>query len=413
MAGFSTAALLFGLVFGLLLAVALSSDAAISSYLDTTATPEQRAKSLVAKLTLEQQVGLLLAQDKRTGGVAEYNISDYNWWTECNSGIGVEYPQNVNIAATFNRTVAFVAGRGTGIGLRVRADAEPQDLSCWSPMTNIMRHPLWGRGHEGYGEDPYLAGEMVYQNVLGIQGYGLNGYPKFSLANTGCKHFSVFDGPLNRGTAVLSDYDWFLNYLPQFERCLDAGSYSVMCSYAKLNGVYGCADSKAMTTILRDTWKLRGFVVSDCGAVGGGPAGAVKSLEAGCDLECNPWGGSLYPSLVNSTLAHNVSRSYISTAAERLLYVGLLNTHHMLLTIRYSPYATHHMLLTTRYTLTMNSLYRYVRFRLGAFDPPDTVPFANKSLYGKDADMSRYEQSPAKRRSKAWSSSRTMRGCSR
>lgn len=80
------------------------------------------------------------------------NISDYNWWTECNSGIGVEYPQNVNIAATFNRTVAFLAGRGTGIGLRRRADAEPQDISCWSPMMNIMRHPLWGRGHEGYGE---------------------------------------------------------------------------------------------------------------------------------------------------------------------------------------------------------------------------------------------------------------------
>jgi hypothetical protein len=38
---------------------------------------------------------------------------------------------------------------------------------------------------------------MVYQNVLGIQGYGLEGYPKHSLANTGCKHFSAFDGPMN------------------------------------------------------------------------------------------------------------------------------------------------------------------------------------------------------------------------
>lgn len=101
---------------------------------------------------------------------------------------------------------------------------------------------------------------MVYQNVLGIQGYGLEGYPTYSLANTGCKHFSTFDGPMNWGTAVISDYDWFLNYLPQFERCLDAGSYSVMCSYASLNGVSGCADKRAMQTVLRDTWGLRGFV---------------------------------------------------------------------------------------------------------------------------------------------------------
>ena len=108
-----------------------------------------------------------------------------------------------------------------------------------------------------------------------------------------------------------------------------------------------------MQTVLRDTWGLRGFVVSDCGAVGGGPAGAITSLQAGTDLECNPWGQSLYPSLVNSTKAGNVSASYIAKAAERLLYV---------------------------------------RFRLGAFDPPSMVPFANTSHYGAGADMTLYEQ---------------------
>ena len=101
---------------------------------------QARAKDLVGRLSLEQQVQLLLAEGEGSGtgpdsgGVPELNISGYNWWTECNSGIGVQYPQNVNIAATFNRSIAFLAGRGTGIGLRVRADAEPKDLSCWSPM---------------------------------------------------------------------------------------------------------------------------------------------------------------------------------------------------------------------------------------------------------------------------------------
>ena len=194
---------------------------------------------------------------------------------------------------------------------------------------------------------------MVFQNVLGIQGFGLEGYPKFSLANAGCKHFSTFDGPMNWGTAVISDSDWFLNYLPMFERCLDAGSYSVMCSYSSLNGVSGCSDRRAMQTVLRDTWGLKGFVVSDCGAVAGSAAGAVASIEAGTDLECNPWGQQVYPSLVNSTHAGNVSRRSIARAAERLLYV---------------------------------------RFRLGAFDDPKSVPFADKRAYGKDADMGGFEQ---------------------
>jgi beta-glucosidase len=148
-----------------LLPLLLPISAAILPFMDPTLTPDARARDLVGRLSLEQQVGMLVASTGRRGGVAAKdisgcaaadsgcrNISDYNWWTECNSGIGVEYPQNVNIAATFNRTVAFLAGRGTGIGLRRRADAEPQDISCWSPMMNIMRHPLWGRGHEGYGE---------------------------------------------------------------------------------------------------------------------------------------------------------------------------------------------------------------------------------------------------------------------
>jgi hypothetical protein len=91
-------------------------------------------------------------------------------------------------------------------------------------------------------------------------------------------------------------------------------------------------------------------VVSDCGAVAGSSTGAIASIEAGTDLECNPWGQEVYPSLVNSSRAGNVSKEVIALAAERLLYV---------------------------------------RVRLGAFD--SGVPFADKAKYGKDADMGMYE----------------------
>jgi beta-glucosidase len=73
------------------------------------------------------------------------------------------------------------------------------------------------RNQEGYGEDPFLSGEMAFANVRGLQGHGLPGYPNYALAAAGCKHFSAFDGPENNGNASITDEDWFWNYMPQFE----------------------------------------------------------------------------------------------------------------------------------------------------------------------------------------------------
>ena len=198
-----------------------------------------------------------------------------------------------------------------------------------------MRHPLWGRNHEGYGEDPYLSGEMAFANVRGLQGHGLNGYPEYNLAITGCKHFSAFDGPTNGGRAVLTDADWFWNYLPNFEQCVNAGSYSLMCTYAQKSrpgdahggATFGCANREALTTLLRQTWRSReegvpgirsGFVVSDCGAV----HDANASLRAGCDLNCASKGRHFFrnqtPGLVASgTLPEEI----VDRAVSRLLYV--------------------------------------------------------------------------------------------
>eukprot|EP00665_Eupelagonemidae_sp_cell47_P001019 gene1019-biopygen6872 len=113
------------------------------------------------------------------------------------------------MAATFNRSVVFHAGRGTGLGLRAQGgfNAKGRSLSCWSPMINIMRSPMWGRNHEGYGEDPYLSGEMTHAVVRGMQG----DHPRYILVNAGCKHFAAFDGPGNGGEANISNSDWKLD----------------------------------------------------------------------------------------------------------------------------------------------------------------------------------------------------------
>ena len=86
---------------------------------------------------------------------------------------------------------------------------------------------------ETYGEDPYLSGELVEAYVLGLQG----DHPRYVRANAGCKHFDVHGGPENipvsrfSFNAEVSTTDWRMTFLPAFKKCVEAGTYSLMCSY--------------------------------------------------------------------------------------------------------------------------------------------------------------------------------------
>ena len=128
-----------------------------------------RTHDLVSRLSLAEkgaQLGHYNVSDptKSLGranspAIPRLNISGCNYGEECNSGVIVGFPQNVGMAATFNRSAIFHAGQATGRGLRARSleqitdpfagsgpgDPGPQDgLSCWAPMINLVTHPLWG-----------------------------------------------------------------------------------------------------------------------------------------------------------------------------------------------------------------------------------------------------------------------------
>jgi beta-glucosidase len=319
---------------------------AVLPYLDITKGWNARTTDLVARLSLQEKVMLLQADQtmvriNSTNNANGAVVGPYVYGQECNSGIGVEYPQNINMAATFNRTLVFHAGRGAGSMLRAHSNTGYGDnasrLSCWSPMMNIARHPLWGRNHEGYGEDPYLSGELAFQNVRGLQGHGLPGYPRHSLAAAGCKHFAAFDGPFNEGDSIISNADEFWNYMPNFEQCVNAGSWSLMCTYAKHDDratnftAYGCENHRALTTVLRDTWTngegtaadheewpgiAKGFVASDCGAI----HNVTKSLQAGCDISCESEFSQEVPQLVQDGA---LSMATIDQAVGRMVYVRM------------------------------------------------------------------------------------------
>jgi beta-glucosidase len=202
-------------------------------------------------------------------------------------------------------------------------------------MINLMRHPLWGRNHEGYGEDPFLSGELAAAIVRGMQGNDT----RYALINAGVKHLAAFDGPGNGGEANISGNDWFGTYLPPFDAAIRAGALSTMCTYAKLNGTYGCQNPFLLRTYLRDHLNFTGYVVSDQGAIHDPRA----AMDAGCDIED---GNSQYTQLADLVRSGALDESKLDAALRRLFYVRMLH---------------------------------------GEFDPKAMVPYRDEALYGLKA----------------------------
>ena len=173
----------------------------MEKYLDESLPIEERAKDLVAKMTLDEKASQLTYQ---SAAVPRLGVPAYNWWTEAlhgvaRAGTATVFPQAIGLAATFDQEQLQKVGDVISTEGRAKYNAysgeEDRDiykgLTFWSPNVNIFRDPRWGRGHETYGEDPYLTGRMGVAFVKGIQGEN----PQ-SLKSAACaKHFAVHSGP--------------------------------------------------------------------------------------------------------------------------------------------------------------------------------------------------------------------------
>ncbi|XP_066494787.1 uncharacterized protein [Tiliqua scincoides] len=282
---------------------------------DPTLPWEERLDDLMSRLTLEEMVLQMARGGARKNGPApsieRLGIGPYSWNTECLRGDveaygwATSYPQALGLAASFSPELIYRVANATATEVRAKHNIftslgdyrDHTGLSCFSPVLNIMRHPLWGRNQETYGEDPFLSAELAVAFVTGLQG----DHPRYVKASAGCKHFDVHGGPENIPTSRLSfdakveERDWRMTFLPQFEACARAGTFSFMCSYNRINGVPACANKKLLTDILRGEWGFQGYVVSDEGAVELIMVGhhftpsfldtAIASVNAGCNLE--------------------------------------------------------------------------------------------------------------------------------
>ena len=304
---------------------------------------KKKAKKLVSQMTLEEKVSQML---HKAGAVEHLKIPAYNWWNEAlhgvaRAGTATMFPQAIAMAATFDpvllKTVAdciATEGRAKYHAFQKEGDHDIyKGLTFWSPNINIFRDPRWGRGHETYGEDPYLTAELGVAFIQGLQGDD----PK-SLKTIACaKHFAVHSGPeKDRHTfdAICNEYDLWNTYLPQFEAAIKAGVESVMGAYNRLLGEPCCASQLLIVDILRGKWGFDGHFVSDCWAIEDfhknhkiteTPVDSVAlAVQKGCDLCC----GDVMAVAVEAVQSGKLDEKDIDTAVERLfvsrMKLGLL-----------------------------------------------------------------------------------------
>ena len=292
-----------------------------------------QAKALVAKMTLEEKASQLLYDSP---AIPRLGIPSYNWWNEALHGVArggtaTSFPQAIGMAAMFDDAllqrlgdVAATEGRAKYNVFSAQGDRDMyKGLTFWSPNINIFRDPRWGRGHETYGEDPYLTSRLGVAYVRGIQGDGEH------LKAAACaKHFAVHSGPeaiRHQFNAEVSPKDLEETYLRAFEACVkDAKVESIMGAYNRTNGDPCCGSKQLLVDTLRGRWGFEGHIVSDCMAIRDFHEGhhvtenpvqsTALAMEMGCDLNC----GDTYKHLMEALKQGLVTEQQITTAAEHI-----------------------------------------------------------------------------------------------
>jgi beta-glucosidase len=184
--------------------------------------------------------------------------------------LSTSFPSGIAMAATWD--TQLVQREGQAIGQEVKALGRDMILG---PTVNINRVPLWGRNFEGYGEDPYLAGELAVAYVRGVQGE--NVIPSV-------KHFAVNNQEFERHRidAKIDERTLHEIYFPAFKAAVQqADAWTVMSAYNKVNGVHCGENPSLLTDILKKEFGFKGFVVSDWGST----YSTAPTVNAGMDLE--------------------------------------------------------------------------------------------------------------------------------
>ena len=298
-----------------------------------------KAKELVSRMTLEEKASQLRYN---APAIKRLGIPEYNWWNEAlhgvaRAGTATVFPQAIGLAAMFDEEMQEKIADVISDEARAKYNGQSRHgdrdiykgLTVWSPNINIFRDPRWGRGHETYGEDPYLTARLGVRFIRGLQGNG-----KYLKVAACSKHFAVHSGP----EALRHEFDARVNakdlnetYLPAFRLTVREGEVeSVMGAYNRVNGEPACGSKTLLKETLRGKWAFQGHVVSDCWAIrdfhdnhkvtATAAESAALALKNGCDLNC----GHTYLHILEALQEGLVTEEDITTACERLFTTRFL-----------------------------------------------------------------------------------------
>ncbi|NML05420.1 glycoside hydrolase family 3 C-terminal domain-containing protein [Sphingomonas sp. G-3-2-10] len=317
--------------------VETSTAPAAHPWMDAKLSPDRRAELIVAQMTTEEKLTLVFGyfgtdfppKNYKAPPEARQGSAGYvpaiprlgipaQWQTDAGVGVASQggadrkrgrtaLPSGLATTATWHTARAFQGGEM--IGREARASGFNVMLAGG---VNLMREPRNGRNFEYGGEDPWLAGVMVGEQVRGIQSNNI-------VATI--KHYAINDQETDRdtGNSIIGDADARMSDLLAFQFAIErAKPGSIMCAYNKVNGTHACENKWLLTDVLRRDWGWQGYVMSDWGATHSTAPAANAGLDqdSGWPFDKEPYFGK---PLAEAVAKGEVPMARLDEMAHRIL----------------------------------------------------------------------------------------------
>lgn len=239
---------------------------------------------------------------------------------------GTFFPQEVNIAATFDTSHAAAMGRV--LAYETRSMQVPWSFS---PVMDLGRDPRWSRQWESWGEDPLVQTEMARAQTVAMQGEDYNNVGQENVA-VSIKHYLAYGVPFtgkDRTPAYIPDHELRERYFRPFKACVEAGALSLMVNSSSINGIPVHASHKFLTEWLKEGLDWDGMIVTDWADIDNlftrdhiaadRKEALEKGINAGIDMIMDPYRPETVTDICELVREGRISEERINDAVARVL----------------------------------------------------------------------------------------------